>query len=191
MLKKKNDTMVYCASVYFKRVLHMLINAYKIYADNSGKLNLTLILNGPGNLIDDMQGYIDNCGMKGRIIIKTKLPYALLFNEFKSAQALIIPLNPDYDQDKARFSQKIAEYLSSRSAILTNNVGEINYYFKENEIITCDYNETSFANAFKWIEEHKEECRLIGENGYKRGETDFNYKITGKGLNEFFESLYV
>ena len=191
LLKKKNDTMVYCASVYFKRVLHMLINAYKIYADNSGKLSLTLILNGPGNLIDDMQGYIDNCGMKGRIIIKTKLPYALLFNEFKSAQALIIPLNPDYDQDKARFSQKIAEYLSSRSAILTNNVGEINYYFKENEIITCDYNETSFANAFKWIEEHKEECRLIGENGYKRGETDFNYKITGKGLNEFFESLYV
>lgn len=186
---KKEDTFVYCASVYYKRVWMMLIDSYKIYADNGGKLSLILILNGPEILMENVQCYINNSGMNGKIIVKTKLPYSLLLNEYKKAQALIIPLNPSCNQDKARFSQKIAEYLSSKSAILTNKVGEINYYFKKNEIITCDYNEKSFADAFKWIEEHKDECKFIGENGYKRGQMDFNYKIVGKGLYNFFNSL--
>ena len=167
----------------------MLIDSFRIYVKNGGNLILTLVLNGPETLIEDVQCYINSCGISGKIIIKTKLPYSELLDEYKRAQALIIPLNPNYDQDKARFSQKIAEYLSSKSAILTNKVGEINYYFKKNEIITCDYNENSFADAFKWIEEHKDECKSIGENGYKRGLMDFNYRIVGKGLYNFLNSL--
>lgn len=185
----KNNSIVYCASVEYKRVLIMLINAYKIYAKNNGNLKMTLVLNGPEKMIENMQEHIKGCGMQERIIIKTKLPYKVLTEEFKKAQALIIPLNPDYDQDKARFSQKIAEYLSSKSAILTNKVGEINYYFKEDEAITCDFSEDAFADAFRWIEEHKEECKIIGYKGYKRGETDFNYKTVGKELKDFLESL--
>ena len=186
---EKNNSIVYCASVEYRRVLTMLINAYKIYVDKGGNMDMTLVLNGPGILIENMREYIKGCGMMERIAIKTKLPYKILTEEFKKAQALIIPLNPNYDQDKARFSQKIAEYLSSMSAILTNKVGEINYYFKEDEAITCNYSEEAFADAFKWIEDHKSECKIIGYNGYKRGETDFNYKIVGKKLKNFLESL--
>lgn len=186
---EKSNYLVYCASVEYKRVLIMLINAYKIYADNGGNIDMSLVLNGPERMIEDIEKYIESCGMKERIVIKTKLPYNILTQEFKHAQALIIPLNPDYEQDKARFSQKIAEYLSSKSAILTNKVGEINFYFKEDEAITCDYSETSFADAFKWIEEHQEECKSIGIKGYKRGEADFNYKTVGKELKNFLESL--
>lgn len=186
---EKSNSILYCASVEYKRILIMLINAYKHYVENDGNMDMTLVLSGPEKMIEKMQEYIKVNGMHERITIKTKLPYKVLTEEFEKALALIIPLNPDYDQDKARFSQKIAEYLSSKSAILTNRVGEINYYFKENEIITCDYNEISFAEAFKWIEVHKEDCRIIGNNGYKRGETDFNYKSVGKDLRLFLESL--
>ncbi len=186
---QKNNTMVYCAAVYYKRIILMLIDSYKIYAKNNGELNLTLILNGPNYLIEEIQKYIDSYHLEERIIIKTKLPYKDLIKEYQEARALIIPLNPDYEQDKARFSQKIAEYLSSKSPILTNKVGEINYYFKENEIITCGYNDISFADAFKWIENHKEECSIIGENGYKRGEIDFNYKTVGEGMYNFLQKL--
>lgn len=167
----------------------MLINAHNIYVQNGGQINLTLVLNGPQHLLNDVQDYINEIGLKDRDIIKTSLPYKKLLEEYRRGQALIIPLDPNYDQDKARFSQKIAEYLSTKSAILTNKVGEINFYFKDDEIITCDYNETSFADAFKWIETHKENCRKIGSNGYKRGATDFNYKSVGKALRSFLESL--
>ena len=185
----KNNTFVYCASVYYKRVLYMLINAHNIYVQNGGQINLTLVLNGPQHLLNDVQDYINEIGLKDRDIIKTNMPYKKLLEEYRRALALIIPLDPNYDQDKARFSQKIAEYLSTKSAVLTNKVGEINFYFKDDEIITCDYNETSFADAFKWIETHKENCRKIGSNGYKRGATDFNYKSVGKALRSFLESL--
>lgn len=186
---EKNNSILYCASVEYKRVLIMLINAYKLYAENGGSMNMILVLNGPEDMIENIRKYIKTNGMHERITIKTKLPYKELTKEFEKALALIIPLNPNYDQDKARFSQKIAEYLSSKTAILTNKVGEINYYFKDNEAITCDYSETAFANTFKWIEEHEKECITIGYNGYKRGETDFNYKTVGKGLKYFLESL--
>ena len=186
---EKNDSILYCAAVEYKRISHMLIDAYKLYASDGGKVKLIMVLNGPEELIGDVQNYINGCGMQESIIIKTKLPYDILTQEFKKAQALIIPLNPNYDQDKARFSQKIAEYLSSKSAILTNKVGEINYYFKDDEIITCDYNEKSFAEAFKWIENHKEECTIIGNNGYRRGEKEFDYKKIGEKLFSFLKSL--
>lgn len=186
---EKNNSILYCAAVEYKRISYMLIDAYRLYANNDGLIQLTMVLNGPQELIDNVQNYINSCGMQDKIVIKTKLPYDILIQEFKKAQALIIPLNPSYDQDKARFSQKIAEYLSSKSAILTNKVGEINYYFKEEEIITCDYNEKSFAEAFKWIENHKEECKKIGNNGYIRGEKEFDYKKVGEKLYNFLESL--
>ena len=97
----------------------------------------------------------------------------------------IIPLNSSYEQDEASFSQKTAEYLSSGSTILTNKVGGINYYFKEIDFVACDFSEDSFADAFRWIEYHKEDCTTIEYDGYRRGRIDFNYKIVCKGLYDF------
>ena len=188
-LSKKNNTFVYCASVYYKRILYMLIDAHNIYVQNGGRINLTLVLNGPQHLQDDVQNYIDGIGLNGKVIIKTKLPYNNLLEEYRRGIALIIPLDPNYDQDKARFSQKIAEYLSTKSAILTNKVGEINFYFKDDEIITCEFNKESFANAFKWIELHPEECKTIGIKGFERGKKEFCYKTVGNKLNDFLESI--
>ena len=186
---EKNNTFVYCAAVYFKRIILMLIDAYKIYSEKGGGIMLTLVLNGPEKLMAEIQGYIDNIGLNNKVVIKTKLPYDDLLNEYKKAIALIIPLNPSYEQDEARFSQKIAEYVSSGSAILTNKVGEISYYFKKDEFVACDFSEESFADAFKWIEFHNDDCTMIGRNGYRRGQLDFNYKNVGKGLYEFLQIL--
>ena len=188
-LAVKNNTFVYCASVYYKRVIYMLIDAYNIYIQKGGQINLTLVLNGPQHLLNEVQNYINDISLKGKIIIKTKLPYKELLEEYRRGIALIIPLDPDYDQDKARFSQKIAEYLSTKSAILTNRVGEINYYFNDDEIITCGYNEESFAKTFNWIEQNLEECNAIGIKGYKRGKEEFCYIKVSKKLYDFLNML--
>lgn len=189
-IKKERTNFVYCASVYYKRIIMMILNAYKIYNNKNGKLRLTLILNGPQDKLDDIQEEINKIQMQQYVSIKTTLPYNDLLNEYATAAALIIPLDPDCEQDKARFSQKIAEYLSSKSPIITNNVGEIKYYFSEDEVVKCQYNETSFAEAFKWVEENEQKSIEIGSNGYVKGEKEFDYKKNGSRMFNFFRCLY-
>ena len=186
----KRANFVYCASVYYKRIIIMVLNAYKIYIGAKGKLKLTLILNGPTNRINDIQEEINKMFLQKYVTIKTKLPYDDLLNEYTTAAALIIPLDPECEQDEARFSQKIAEYLSSKSPIITNNVGEIKYYFNDDEIIKCQYNEESFAKTFNWIENNMERCNTIGINGYIKGQKEFNYKTHGLNMYKFFKTLY-
>lgn len=188
--KNERTNLVYCASVYYKRIIMMILNAYKIYNNANGKLKLTLILNGPQNRLDDIQDEINKMNMQEYVIIKTRLPYNELLNEYATAAALIIPLDPECEQDEARFSQKIAEYLSSKSPIVTNNVGEIKYYFNDDEVIKCNYSEESFARTFCWIENNMERCHEIGINGYKKGKKEFDYKTKGEEMNHFFASLY-
>lgn len=148
-----------------------------------------MILNGPENYKQNIVKYIEEKELSERIVIKSKLPYKDLINEYLNAKALLIPLDPNYEQDEARFSQKIAEYIASRRPIITNNVGEIKYYFKKDEAIICDFTEEAFADTFKWAEENKGKCDVIGENGYRRGDTDFNYNSKGRELYNFLQTL--
>lgn len=180
---------VYCASVYYNRIIMMIIKAFKIYCDAKGSLKMTLILNGPEYKIQDIQEEINNLMIRDYVTIKTKIPYEDLLNEYATAAALIIPLDPNCEQDEARFSQKIAEYLSSKSPMITNNVGEIKCYFNDDEIIKCEYNEKSFADTFKWVEDNMEKCKEIGLKGYNKGKKEFDYKVNGVNMYRFFGSL--
>ena len=180
---------VYCASVYYNRIIEMVIDAYHLFHAEGGKTKLTLILNGPDNLKNSIQEYIKNIHLEDYIIIKSNLKYNILLNEYYSSLALLIPLDPTYAQDEARFSQKIAEYLSSKSPIITNKVGEIKYYFNEDEIITCDYTIDSFSKAFLWVENNKNEAKEIGLRGYYKGLSEFDYRKLGAGLYEVMNGL--
>lgn len=186
---KAENNFVYCASVYYIRIIKMIINAYALYKERGGIVKLTMILNGPDNYKQEIAEYIETKQLTERITIKSKLPYKDLVNEYFNAKALLIPLDPNYEQDEARFSQKIAEYLSSKSPIITNNVGEIKYYFNDEEIIKCEYSKEGFAEAFEWIENNLEKAKRVGEMGYQRGKKEFDYRKLGIEMFSFFNSI--
>lgn len=188
---KAENRFVYCASVYYKRIIKMVINSYAQYTqeEGGGEIKLTLILNGPDNYKKEIADYIETKQLTEKITIKSKLPYKELVNEYLNAKALLIPLDPDYEQDEARFSQKIAEYLSSKTPVITNNVGEIKYYFNDDEIIKCEFNETGFAKAFSWVADNEDKAKEIGIRGYERGVKEFDYRHLGKGMYKFFDLL--
>lgn len=186
---KEENNFVYCASLYYTRIIKMVINAYAIYKEKGGTIKLTMILNGPENYRRNIVKYIEEKELSERIVIKSKLPYKDLINEYLNAKALLIPLDPNYEQDEARFSQKIAEYLSSKSPIITNNVGEIKHYFNDDEIIKCEFNDESFAKTFIWIEENGEKAKEIGLKGYEKGLKEFDYRNLGKGMYEFLNVI--
>lgn len=180
---------LYCAGIGYIRIIKMIIEAYTIYHKKGGSIGMTLIINGPEYKIKELQDYIATLSLDKHITIRTKLPYNELLNEYCSARALLIPLDPENVQDKARFSQKLAEYLSSKSPIITNDVGEIKYYFNDNEIIKCKFTHEAFAEKFNWIENNPQEALQIGVAGYERGRKEFDYRKLGKDMYEFFKLI--
>jgi len=189
--KDNSNYLLYCVYSLYTKQIFMIINSYRYYLANNNTFKLYLILSGPNEAQNTIKNYIEKEKLENNIKIRQSIPYDELFELYCNAKALIIPLDPDEEQDKARFSQKIAEYLSSGTPIISNNVGEIKYYFKNMEnIILCQYETKSFAEAFKWISKNKEKSKEIGINGFYLGQQEFNYKYYGKRIIEFSNNLF-
>lgn len=189
---KKSDRYVYCVYAFYFRVITMIVDSYKEYLDESDTpYRLTLVLSGSDAQIEKVRKYVRNLNLQTHIDIMSKLPYAELLRTYQSARALLIPLNPNHEQDHARFSQKIAEYLSSGTPVISNNVGEIPYYFKDKEnMLLADYSTKGFASALRWVQENESAAVEIGKRGFDTGASKFNYKHFGKKLNDFLISLF-
>lgn len=188
----KEDIFVYCVYSYYYRVITMVIDGYKEYRKIADKpYGLILILSGPISQIEKVQDYIREARLTEGITIKTKLPYAELLQAYQQARALLIPLNPDCEQDHARFSQKIAEYLSSGTPVISNRVGEIPYYFENSKnMILTDYSAKGFANSFKWVQDNPIKATEIGRKGFETGVSEFNYETFGKKLDGFLQTIF-
>lgn len=186
---QQSSAFVYCASVEYKRVICMIIEAYRIYNQEGGSIPLRLIINGKKDKIDEIRSVIVSFDLEKYVDILSKLTDEELMIEYSNAAALLIPLDPNFEQDTVRFSQKIAEYLTTRKPVLTNNVGEIVHYFTENEAIICEYSVESFARAMSWVQQNGEQARLIGENGYMMGCREFDYRVNGRKLKSFFSCV--
>lgn len=187
----KENKIVYCVFAYYHRVINMVIDAYDEYTrNNQNPMDLTLVLSGPDEQIEIIKKRIEQRIGHGMIEIKTKLPYNELLKTYQSAKALLIPLDPDNEQDKARFSQKIAEYLSAGGTIISNNVGEIPYYFSNlNNIILCEYSLRGLCEAFDWIHENPSKSIEIGINGFNVGKENFDCCTFCKKLHKFLSNI--
>ena len=189
-LTERQPYFLYCVSSEYVRVITMILEAYKSYISKSGKYGLTLVLSGSEQSMARVYNVIARLSLSAEVCVKSRLPYNELISLYNQSSGLIIPLNPDYEQDKARFSQKIAEYLSSGTPIISNDVGEVHTYFKDREnIILCPYSSDGFSSSFTWVEEHQYEARQIGYNGYELGRDNFDFRICGQQLHSFLTEL--
>lgn len=185
---KKNFT--YCGdSAYLLRnpiIIEAFIRLQKEY--NNAKLNLII-----GGLEKDKIGVLNlihSHGLENNITIYSNLPQEELFNMYKSSTALLIPLNPNNIQDIARFSQKIAEYIGTKRPIITNNVGEISYYFKNKEnAMIVEYNSNAYFEAMKFLLKNQEISNSIGANGFNVGKKYFDINTNGTQIIEFLKRL--
>lgn len=183
---------LYCVYAAYTRVIFQIINAFTKYKteSTSNDSKLILVLSGDQEHILAIQNYINTNELQKDIEVKSKIPYSTLLDLYSNAQALIIPLDPNNEQDEARFSQKTAEYLSSGSPIISNNVGEIKHYFTDKKnIILCNYDVNGFIDAFKWVSNHPTEAKQIGINGFYLGKKEFDYRVLAQRLHNFLEEI--
>lgn len=188
---QQGNYFLFCGHARFFRLIIVMLEAFELYRTKGGTRNLTLVLGGDESDVAKVQDYIDEKSLTSSAIIKTKLPYPVLLEHYHNAIALLLPLSPESIQDQARFSQKVAEYLSVKRPIITVNVGEIRHYFKDMETayIANDLTAEAFAQQFKRAEEDPEKADTIGQKGFDLGKKHFDYKSNGKALHEFLTKI--
>lgn len=183
---EKGDYFMYCVSAEFFRVIAILLEAFELYRRKGGGYRFVLVLAGSESAKAKVREEIAVRNMNDDVDVLCSIQYDVLFSMYTKAAALLLPLDPSREQDRARFSQKTAEYLSSASAIITNPVGENAYYFQDGEdVIMADFTQQGFCDAFKWVEENPHAARKIGRKGFYRGADVFDYKVCGKHLHDF------
>lgn len=188
-LQKRNEIeyFAYCGSIGYKEVINLIIDSYYPFRN---KLSLILILTGKLSEIKDFQIELEKRNLN-KIVIKSNISYKELLSIYFNAVALLIPLRETL-QDKARFPHKIGEYLMSSTPIITNNWGEIPYYFihNENAFIAQKYDVQAFIDIYEAIIRWPDRARYVGSNGRKLAIKKFYYSNFSLPLKDFFEKLF-
>ena len=178
-----------CGSEYLLRSKLILDAFNKLHSDYPD-VKLTLILSGYNWKKKEVDNLIEQYHCKNSIIIRTCVPQEELFNIYDTSIGLLIPLDPNSLQDKARFSQKIAEYVATKRPIITSPVGEIPFYFKNREsAMIVDYTAEGYYEAMKDLLENTAFSDRVGEGGYNIGLYYFDYHIVGKKIKQAIQTL--
>ena len=185
--KEIRNHFAYCCGAPYLLRNTLVLDAFKLLKKQShnDELKLELVLNGNDGQLNAVKNLVDNYGMKDSIIIRNQIPQEELTDIYESAIGLLIPMDPQSIQDKARFSQKIAEYVSTQRPIITSNVGEIPYYFDDNQsAMIVPYSVEGYFKGMKVLFDDKQIADYIGHRGYMVGKNCFNYiEITREMMN--------
>ena len=179
------NNFTFCGHVGYILRYTLILDAFRVVVRKKVEARLTLVLYGNINQLAEAENMIDNMDLKDFVCIKTNLTFSELNTLYDESLGLLIPLQPDSVQDVARFSQKIAEYTMSGRPIITTNVGEIPYYFINNEsAIVADYTVDSFSKGMLLLLNDKSLADKVGFNGKKVATEHFYYKMYGKRLKD-------
>jgi len=180
----------YCADACYLMRNQIILSAYKMIAKKYQQTQLNLILFGSQTDMQSVQSILYKMNLDKQVVIRSQIASAELEAIYKSSLGLLIPLNPASQLDVARFSQKIAEYLATGRPIITSDVGEIPYYFKNREnAMVVDYTPAAYADAMSELVDNPDWASRIGKCGYDVGRKYFDCRKNGKRIIAFWENI--
>ncbi len=176
---------VICLSVAYEENVQFCINSLLKMQNN--EVGLIIVINGKQEKISQVKKKYSN----SRVYFISNLDENELQTIYYNAKALLLPMRANNIQDNYRFPQKIAEYLRSRSPLLTNNGGIIKDYFKDNEtaFIVDNYDPYAYSQKMDFIINNPALAKKIGIQGHLLGEKLFHYQNYSKQLYDFFHIL--
>ena len=185
---KAEKYFLFCGAANLE-LINFIIDAFDLLKRPTD-MKLYLVVNGKPDVLELLQTQINSRNCKDEIKSFSRLPYKRLVELYNNASALLIPLRP-MERDIARFPHKIGEYTASGNPIITTNIGEIKYYFKdlESALIADNYDVKEFAQKMKFVIDHPEDASEIGLGGKKVGLQHFEYNSYGLKLKSFIGGL--
>lgn len=177
--KYNEEYFLYCGQASYSEVIIFIIKAFEKLKSNEG-IKLYLVIKG------DIPEPIYKLIKSKKIKVFSNLEYEDLISLYKGSLALLIPLRNTI-QDKARFPQKISEYIASGKTIITTNYGEVKYYFRDldNALVAEKFNINDYADKMKLILESKVNLPCIEKNTYEIGKQFFDIKMNQDILIKF------
>lgn len=179
----KETYFLYCGSIAYSEVVFFIIDSFeKVKKDIDVKLYLVL----NGIISEELKELLGR--KKQSIEVFSNLDYITLITLYKNALALLIPLR-NTPQDKARFPQKICEYLASEKIIISTNYGEVKHYFEDmnNALIAADYNIKDYAKKMEWAANNISNLQELEDAAYKTGKKYFDIMAYKDSLNELLK----
>lgn len=180
---------LYCGSVSYLEIIFFVLDAFDRLT-TSHHVKLYLVIGGEEDGKTATEKRISQLDSRDRIRTFSNLPYDQLVQLYIDAIGLLIPLRPTL-QDEARFPHKIGEYLASGNPLITTRIGEVPFYFKDNEnaLVTSHYRVEEYVQKMQFILDHPERARQIGLAGRKTGLENFDYRQYGPPLLTFIKGL--
>ena len=180
----------YCCGVWYMMRHPMLLEAMDRLIEKHPTAELMLILSGKEADIELFKQTIKERKCANNVTIRSKVPFDELNRIYQTSLGLIIPLDPNSTADIARFSQKIAEYVATGRPIITNAVGEIPYYFKNQETAyITEYSADGFNKAMNDMMEDRETANKVGHAGFMLGREHFDSKANAIKMLEFISKF--
>ena len=111
--------------------------------------------------------------------------------DYLSKATMVIINKYRTQQNNYCFSTKLGEYLAASKPVIITRVGEAMHWLKENEsaYIIEPEDTDALAATIEHVFSHPQEARLIGEAGQKVCRECFDYRVWGKQIVQFFNTL--
>ena len=104
---------------------------------------------------------------------------------------LVVINKVDSEQNRYNFATKIGEYCALGKPIITTEVGEVSNYF--NDGVNCmfipQHNPHIIAEKIMYLLNNPDVSQKIGEEARITASNEFDYKVNGVKLHDFFESV--
>ncbi len=188
--KPQRDYFAYCGALAYQQVIEFTLKAYdQLPKDNPVDIHL-ILGGGTDDDYNKLLNFIRTLNKGDQVKVFRNVRHSEIPKHYKPAKALLIPLR-DTLQDAARFPHKIAEYVASGNPMISTNFGEVAHYFKdgENALIAEGYDEKLFAEKMKFILDHPDKAKVIGQRGKALGLNTFNHFTYGPKILDFLKSL--
>lgn len=185
-----NSYLMYCGTIHYFEVIEFIIDLFcRLKRETCFADTLTLVVSGSSqDKFSALRDKITNMGLDNCITVKSNIDYGDLIGLYKNAKMLFVPLRKT-KQDLARFPHKIAEYAASKRPIISTNIGEVAFYFRDMEsgILAGEYDIEIYFEKLHHIMSNDELLDEIGLKGYQVGFENFHYKNYGRPLFNFIK----
>lgn len=181
-IHSNEDYLLLCSSVSYQSVVRFCIKSY-LQSKASEVMRLVVVLSGDRQKIDKLKKEFPE------VTFLYDIDYTLLIDYYRNAKALLIPLRENV-RDKARFPHKICEYVAAKGLVVTTNLGEMPYVFKdgENALVANGYDINTFSEKLDMLA-NNHDFMPIRNNCYQMGLELFDIHAYLNPMKAFLESV--
>jgi glycosyltransferase involved in cell wall biosynthesis len=187
-IKRSDKIVMYAGGLKHSEDIDLVIRAMPYVLEELP--NTKLVISGRGPARDDLVRLSKEIGLSHSVIF-TWVPFHEQVPELLSAaDVLTIPLR-DRIFNRARFPNRIPEYMAAGKPIVTNKVGVANIIFKDgyNAIVVDSEDPKEFAHGIIRALIDDEEARKIGERAREYAWDYLTWDKIAQGIESFYVAL--